>query len=455
MLRSKAIEYKINPPGPSFLHIEMATIFLLHGVKNYLKDNAVVACIVPDSVLNGKHHEPFREEKYNYPLSPVNFQLNEVWKIDKHTFKNEAIVLIGNKGRHSSWRYENDFRKIPAKIVRKDDTKDIALYNNKLGSRTAWDEKNVINETDIQHAADFQQGADIMPRTFYCFDVQPTKRNSSLVKSITLDSDKSFVISDAHTEKDFKIEDCYVENDVIFDTYISKLLTPFDLQMPIKSVLPIRKANTRYELIPYDEVLIRNDDLKYIVDKISERKSGYNSNWERLNTRNKLVRQSSALKLEGYYVFVGTSGSKLCAAYRNAQDLNVEKMIIDQTLNWVHVGSEDEALYLTGLFNSDSINEAIKIFQPRGQQGERHIHSLPYEVTPVFNSENLLHKEVVLQTKQIINEYNHLKTSLSSFRIGLQPENGTLATRRTTARRKIKELSTYPAFETACQKIYS
>lgn len=451
VLKSKAVEYKINPPGRSFPHIEMATIFLLHGVKNYLKDNAVVACIVPDSVLNGKHHEPFRAEKYNYPLSPVNFQINEIWKIDKHTFKNEAIVLIGNKGRNSSWTYENDFRKIPAKIVRKNDTNDIVLYNNKLGSRTAWDEKSVINETHIQHAADFQQGADILPRTFYCFDVQPTQRNASLIKSIALDSDKSFVISDVHTEKDFKIEDCYVENDVVFEVYTSKLLTPFDLQMPIKSVLPIRKTSNRYELIPYDEVLIRNDDLKYIVDKISERKPNYDSNWERLNAMNKLVRQSSSLKLEGYYIFVGTSGSKLCAAYRNAEDLDIEKMIIDQTLNWAHVESEDEALYLTGLFNSESVNNAIKIFQPRGQQGERHIHSLPYEVTPKFNAENPLHKEVVVQTANIITEYY----KFSSFRAGLLPSNGGLASRRTSARNKIKELSNYSTFEAACQHIYS
>ncbi|GGE36074.1 BseRI endonuclease [Pullulanibacillus camelliae] len=455
VLKSKARNFKINPPGPAFPHIEMATIFLVHGVKKYLTNNAIVACIVPDSVLNGMNHEPFRREGYNHTENPVDLHLSEIWKISKQTFKNEAIVLIGKKGGSSNWELEGDFSKLPAKIVGSNSMEDIILYNNKLGDRTAWDVNKIINTDVVQHAADFQQGADIMPRTFYCFDVTPIRKDLSKVKSITLDSEKSYIISDAGTEKGFRIEECYLENDVIFDVYTSKLVTPYDISNPIKSVLPIRKSiQNTYELIPYDEVTIRNDDLKYVIDKIVERKPGYEGNWERLNERNKLVRQSR-LPNNGFYIFVGTSGSYVCGAYESADELDTNKMIVDQTLNWVHVNSEEEALYLTGLLNSDSINSAISIFQPRGQQGARHIHSLPYQVTPKYHPENPLHQEVVSMTRKLLDEYRHYKNRNPEFSNYLHPRNSTLQKRRTTAREHIKALTSYSEYEFVCSKIYN
>lgn len=455
ILKSKAKSFNITPPGSSFLHIELATIFLLHGVKKYLKVGAAIACILPDSVMNGKNHNPFRIEKYNDIEIPVQFQLKEIWQVAKGTFKNEAIVLLGEKDNVTNTIFENGFKKINGKVVNKDDSIELNFYENKMGNRTSWHESKVINSTIIEDAGKFQQGADIMPRTFYCYEVNFVNKHISKVKSIGLDSDNAFVISAAQKEKDFKIEDCKIGNDVIYDLYTSNLLTPFFLTNPIKSVLPIRKdEDNLYELIPYEEVVIRNDDLKYVVDKIGERRPGYEGNWGRLNWRNKLVNQSK-MPLCGFYVFVGTSGSLVCGAYKKASEINVEKIIVDQTLNWVHIQSENEALYLTGLMNSTSIDSAISIFQPRGQQGERHIHSLPYEVTPKYDSTNDLHQQVVESTKLLLMEYNNLKISDSSIIGKILPQNGALHSRRTYLRNKIKDLEAYAVYESACSNIYN
>src|SRR5699024_8047613 len=408
MLKLKARHYNINPRGASFLHIELATIFLLHGIQNYLKDGALVACVVPDSVMNGQNHNPFRLESYNNATEPVKFQLQEIWRVEKGTFKNEAIVILGRKGIESNWIIEDDFKKIKGKLMNKRKSKELNFYENRMGNRTSWHEEKLINSTTIENAGHFKQGADIMPRTFYCYDINSYNENISKVKSISLDSDKAFIISDVKTEKNVQIDECYIQSDVIFEVYTSNLLTPFIIAEPIKSVLPIKKdTKDKLKLLPYEDVIIRDDDLQYIVDKIGESKPGYNGNWERLNARNKL-RSQEKLPLDGYYIFVGTSGSYVCAAYKKANEINVEKTIIDQTLNWTHVQTEDEALYLTGLMNSEAINIAISIFQPRGQQGARHIHSLPYEVTPQYVSTNPLHQEVVQATRNLLQEYSEL-----------------------------------------------
>lgn len=455
ILKSKARHYNINPPGPAFLHIELATIFLLHGVKNYLRDEAVIACIVPDSVMNGRNHNPFRIENYNKSTNPVGFQLQEIWQVAKGTFKNEAIVILGQKGIGSNWVVEDGFKKISGKLISEEKSEEKMFYENKMGDRTSWYEEKLINSTSIEDAGNFRQGADIMPRTFYCYDINSTNKDISRVETISLDSDKAFVISGVKTEGDFTIDECYIENDAIYDVYTSNLLTPFIITDPINSVLPIRKnKQDYYELIPYEEVVIRNDDLQYIVDQIGERRAEYIGNWERLNTRNKLNNQSK-LPLDGFYVFVGTSGSSVCGAYKDANDMNVERTIIDQTLNWVHIQTEDEALYLTGLMNSEAIDMAISIFQPRGQQGQRHIHSLPYEVTPKYDPTNAVHQQVVENTELLLSQYNRLKMRDSSIIKKILPQNGSLARRRTYSRNKIKSLENYSNYEKACRIIYN
>ena len=64
VLVSRAERYGIKPTGSSHLHVELATVFLLNSVDKYLKDNAVCGIVMPDTILNGYHHEPFRKQQF-------------------------------------------------------------------------------------------------------------------------------------------------------------------------------------------------------------------------------------------------------------------------------------------------------------------------------------------------------------------------------------------------------
>lgn len=96
-LRILAQEFALKPPGPSHLHAELSTLFLLHAVERYLRAGASVACLLPDTVLNGLHHNPFRMGSFRNSARPVAFTVRQLWRIGKGTFKNEAIVLFGKK----------------------------------------------------------------------------------------------------------------------------------------------------------------------------------------------------------------------------------------------------------------------------------------------------------------------------------------------------------------------
>lgn len=97
VLVSWAELYGIKPTGSSHLHIELATIFLLNSVNKYLRDNGVCGVIMPDTLLNGYHHEQFRKQQYLRADRPVALKVNEIWDIPVDTFKNKAIVIFGQK----------------------------------------------------------------------------------------------------------------------------------------------------------------------------------------------------------------------------------------------------------------------------------------------------------------------------------------------------------------------
>ena len=97
ILKKMAEDFDIKPSGSSHLHIELATIFLLYAIQQYLVDDAQIGCIVPDTILNGHHHNPFRKFQFVTSTRAVPFAVNEIWKVQEHVFKNNAVILFGHK----------------------------------------------------------------------------------------------------------------------------------------------------------------------------------------------------------------------------------------------------------------------------------------------------------------------------------------------------------------------
>ena len=114
---------------------------------------------------------------------------------------------------------------------------------------------------------------------------------------------------------------------------------------------------------------------------------------------------SQLIPEKGWLVFMGAGGDYVCAACAPASTYRIGKTIIDQTLYWAAVPTEDEALYLVGLLNSEALNLVIKDFQPRGQFGARHVHKLPLGVTPPFNPDDAAHADVVARTRTLLTEW--------------------------------------------------
>lgn len=457
VLKTKAEQFGITPPGPAFLHVELATIFLLHAVDRYLRDSASVGCIAPDSVLNGYHHDPFRTATYGTAADPVSFALNEVWRVQEGTFKNKAIVIFGSKEDPEPGQPNP----IPGHLAQGTGLTPLTFYRNVQGKRTAWSEQNLgAGRGGFFDPAAFHQGADIMPRTLFFHDLSPApaaggRRQWSVQPIDVSSSPLAFVVADAKKCKDFKLRPCVLRDAVVFDVLTSNLLTPLDITPPLKAVLPIRKGigGVWEPLSPADVAAMGATDAFRQVSRALGSSVGLADLWKLLDTRRKLSQQV-IMPGDGYLVFTGTSGEKVCSAFIPVNQVNTGKLIIDQTLNWARVETEDEAIYLTGLFNSEAINMVIGNFQPEGAFGKRHIHSLPFGVTPPFDLTQAAHEDVVEATKRLLADYEAAKARDPELQRALDPNWSTLARRRLVVTAKLKALPSYDQYAQACRALY-
>ena len=90
-------------------------------------------------------------------------------------------------------------------------------------------------------------------------------------------------------------------------------------------------------------------------------------------------------------------GTYLCAAI-----LRDKQAVVESTLYWCQSDTMEEAYYLTGILNSETMNTAITPYQSRGQWGARHIHKTPFNMDiPMFNNTESVHQAIVASAKKL------------------------------------------------------
>lgn len=441
----------IKPIGSSFLHIELATIFLLNSIQRYLTEEGQVGCILPATILNGDHHAPFRNSSYK--SKGINLNISSIWEIDKTVFNNRGIVLIG-----SNSELETAF---PISGLRKNfnTSSSFKLYNSVLNSKNAWTDQKITIEIENSYNGKFIQGADIMPRTLYFHDVINHKKDNTYSEVIAINkntSNNAYLIKDSKKFPTFRIENCNIENDYIYNVIISNCLLPFYItELPL-AILPIEKKDEKWVQLQKQALITKSFGLKRLLTRASD-EYGIGSNinilWEQLNTRKKLEIQQ--LPHDGYIVFVGTGGQHVCAHYLKHTNLDFNRLVIDQTVNYYITDNEDEAVYLVGLLNSSILSDKIKGFQPDGNYGKRHIHSLPYKTIPPYDRNNELHLNVVKTTQILLLELMHLikSSNTTEFKKIINPNEGNLQQRRKNLKLKLNQLISFNEYSIACQEL--
>lgn len=449
-LTTMADNYGVKPSGSSHLHTELATIFLLHAIDRYLSNNAHIACILPETIKSAHHHNRFRTGDYLRAATPVDFTCSEVWDVESGTFKNEAVVVTGWKRPPSSTDY---FRGM---VCAKSGKTKKNLFINTQGQRTAWSEtENAGSNTGFFDPAPFRQGADIFPRTAVFHETERMGGRINLSRIDKASSPSAYLVNDVKKFDDLYVEAKGVSGSFVYNILLSKHLTPFSVGEAAPGILPFEKNEDGWRALSNSEIALHGAATSTVFKKtMGIMESNPGDYFDYVDTpRKKLSIQQ--MPVTGWLVVMGAGGKNVCSGFTNLSQINVAKIIIDQTLYWVVVPSKEEALYLCGLLNSEAINTVIREFQPRGERGERHIHKLPLGATPKFDSSDTAHNDVVAKTRLLLDDWDRYINANSSDVSPLFDPNKSLHIRRKKISDLIKTLDTYAAYADSCNALYA
>lgn len=440
-LTSMANHYNINPSGSSFLHLEMATVFLIHAVDKFLMSEAPFGCILPETILAGKHHEKLRAGAYT-----IDLDIDELWSLPNDTFKNRAIVVFGRKHCFTEKNHIN------GKILLSPNQVENTLFNVFVGiGRTAWSLNDLSSGQGLYDDYSFKQGADILPRYLLFFDLK-SKANKYEVRSLNDQSSYAYFLQNMHVGKDYKLPMSIADKNLFKPVLVSNIISPFVILELPKAFLPITKNrdNRWRELTTDEKVLLgrTNNNLMSTIQHEFDKFKGQTSAsfFDAINIYGKLEKQN--WHNNGYLVVYGSGGGKVCAAYLNLS--NFESIpIVDQTLYWYYTTDENEAIFLSALLNSNLLTNSISAFQPKGRFGARHIHTLPTSYLPKYDNNNESHNTIVESTKQLVNDLIDVLNE-SPY---LNPNIGQLSSRRKKTKEILERLPSYKKYEESCEAI--
>ena len=439
-LRLIAHRIGINPTDSSFPHLELATVFLLSSIHRYLKDEGLFGCILPDSVLNGGQHTKFRSGAFVNKGIKANFE--EIWMLPNDTFKNKSIVLFGKKQSfNAANRYQGRI------YTDKSSYNSVDFKVAQTSSKRVWSAEDVVDSYNCIEKYSFKQGADIMPRSLFFFTINDNNDTVSL-SSIKEGDKYAYFLKDLKVGKDLSFSASGIPKALLKSVLISNILLPFNLSTLPYAILPIDKQGNKWQEISSTKVLsyprsVINlfKNIKGAYKRLKNKEDLYGNT---LNMRNKLEQQN--LVSGKYLVVYGAGGKNICSAYMYID--NADQYVIDQTLYWTIVDTEEEAIYLSSLLNCPTLNEIIAAFQPQGIFGERHVHTLPLEYIPKYDSNNSQYNYLVRIAKNLCDELSSVITSDL-----LDPNRGSLSARRRKFTAMLSNLPSYDSYVTACRTV--
>lgn len=432
--------YALAPKNQALMtHMELATVFLVHVADTYLVPGGRLGFVMPRSVFNADQHEKFRDGSW-----VANCSITEYWDLTEvvplFNVPTCAIFAEARKAKdRKSWTaqfWTGDLkgrRNLPWEIAKGYlDHEEGKLWLCRLGKRSALSRHRIGSSSTAAspYLPEFYQGATIVPRNFY-FIERPSATD--------LEKDELYVRTDPEQAKEGKApwKDIFfegnVERELLFRTALSKHLLPFHIDEDLPwIILPLVKKE-------------QGNDKPTLADAAELKKAGLRSGAEwfakaerewiknrgakrdldlqgRLNYQQGLCRQKR--EAASNLVLYNAVGGNISSV---AIDNSLHNIIIDYKMYYLYASSIEEAGYLVGILNADSLLNAIRPFQPSGLLGERGIEKLPLELPiPRYNAAEPLHAEIAA----LSSEATHLVAAAAAS----GALDGSLARRRAAAR---------------------
>ena len=397
----------IKPTSQYITHIELASIFFYAIPLSYLKVGGNIFFVLTKSVLNGDHCFKFRAFSVFNKIEIWDFPNSNIFNVEHICLKAEYIgnnpkILISEKYPIKTKIYDSDLKLQQI-------TNYTSLEFNENGARIILPEeelKFLDSLSPSEYKTKFFQGATLVPRTLVFFKINKEDANY-----LDISSDPEANLRVKKTWR-FTFQNVKIENKFRFKAFLNKDLIPFYIKKFKNVFLPI---NQNFE---FDENFLREnpralefyDKLNLFYRENKKETSAINTLFSNLNYWNKLTKQ---VKNKQYIVVYNASGSQLKSAVID----NEEKEIIICSENYYYsTDSQNEAYYLSAIFNSPILSKNIKLIK-----SSRHIHKRPFLFAiPEYDHDNEIHRKLAKKSQKyqsIVHDLVHNNPKISSEKV--------------------------------------
>ncbi len=365
-------------------HQDLSTYFFARSVELYLKEGGAIAFVMPYGALNRVQFAGLRGGRYG----AASVAFTEAWAFDETVqplFPVPSSVMFARRG--DPGRLPREITTCTGRLPRRDASAEEA--DRALECRPApWPGTAVLAGTSPYRRA-FRQGATMVPRRLAMVEKVETGR---------LGGSQAMPLVESRASRLEKRP--WSTLPPLRHAVEAQFLRPLCLG---ESVVPYRILRTALAVVPVEEGSDR------ILDAAAARERGYAglSRWleeaerlwneharanitleERWDFLDALRKQMPPAPVRVVYA---KSGIMLAAAI-----VENKQAIIDHKLYWAAFRRHSEALFITGVLNSETVRLRIASLQSRGRFGARDVDKLVFELpVPRFDSRIPLHVELM------------------------------------------------------------
>ncbi|MHA1686495.1 MAG: Eco57I restriction-modification methylase domain-containing protein, partial [Candidatus Heimdallarchaeaceae archaeon] len=425
-IKKEVFNYKLldSSDVKLFTHMEMATLFFMKTADLYLRDDGVIAFVMPRSVLTGaKHHQKFQEFKKPQMKLLKILDFEDVSPL----FNVPSAVLIAKKGEKTEYpvtsiRYRGKLPKKNMKLgeaIKYFDNKEEKYSPPKIGGKKSY------------YYDKFLEGATLVPRNFWFVEFEINRELGGVnPKTPTVRTSREIIKTAKPPWKDIILKGG-VENEFLYWTVLGGDIYPFSFT-PRLVVLPVQPKRNGYRVLDVED--LRNEGYPKMarwLEKTQEHWEKYATEKSKENVpriiqwidyRRKLGSQNPNAK---YYVLYNGSGKHLASCVISKNDsvtfdvgkiqFRIPFFIAESKSYYYSTNNEDEAHYISAILNSDVVNNLIKDLQTKGSFGERDIHRRPLELPiPKFDPNNEIHIQLAELSKRAHEKMRNFKFKAKS-----------------------------------------
>ncbi len=344
-------------------HQDLSGLFVARAVQLYLKDDGHLAFVMPNAVIDRKQFEGFRAGAYDERVESVHIAFSQPWDLRRlrpHFFPRGCAVVFGARAK----------RGVPMP-----DAPDV--WEGRVESEHAsWQQVEPSISRSTGHGVDttsaqrvspyatrFGQGATIVPRVLYMVERLPEGALGVAAGRARIRSTRS--AAEKKPWRDLPDLEGVVETEFLRPVYVGESILPYRALDPPLAVIPwdsqgaLSMEDERIELYPGLSEWVRRIEDLWREHRSSERLSLA----MRLDYHRGLGNQ---FPTQARRVVYTKSGMHLAAAR-----VAVGRAVIDHTLYWGTVSSDEEGWYLCAVLNSPRTTQAVRPLMSYGKD-ERH-----------------------------------------------------------------------------------